>query len=223
MLVKEKNVIPFKTDLEWSIVGALPEMLQTAYGSLSQGLQLQKGDLILVRGGSSTVGLTASVLAHRLGARVIATTRQETKLAKLKELGVDYTVLDDGNFETKVKEIAPNGIDKVLELVGFSALFQDMRFLKQGGYACFTGALAGKWTMNNFSPFMIPTGVYLTSYAGEAKDLPIEYFQHILDLIAEGKLTLPIAKVYHGLEEVGKAQNNLESGKFSGKHVVVLD
>ncbi|WP_318241065.1 hypothetical protein [Limosilactobacillus avistercoris] len=36
------------------------------------------------------------------------------------------------------------------------------------------------------------------------------------------KLTVPIAKVYHGLNEVGQAQANLESGTFSGKHVVVL-
>lgn len=51
MLVKEENLIPFESDLDWSILGALPEMLQTAYGSISQGLHVQSGDLFLVRGG----------------------------------------------------------------------------------------------------------------------------------------------------------------------------
>ena len=222
MLIKEKNLIPFDSDLDWSIIGALPEMLQTAYGSISQGLHVQKGDRLLVRGGSSTVGLMASVLAHHMGAEVIATTRNEHKLDTMKKLGIYHPVLDDQQFVDRVKAIAPDKVDKVLELVGFSTLFQDMRLVKEGGLTCFTGALGGQWTLDNFSPFMIPTGVYLTSYAGEAKDLPTKYFNHILKLVVDRQLAVPIAKVYHGLGEVGQAQANLESGKFSGKHVVVL-
>ncbi|MBB1079575.1 zinc-binding dehydrogenase [Limosilactobacillus sp. STM2_1] len=222
MLIKEKNLIPFESNLDWSILGALPEMLQTSYGSLMQGLQLEKGDLLLVRGGSSTVGLMSSVLAHQMGAKVIASTRNQAKLSEMEKLGIDYPVLDDQDFVKRVNKIAPHKVDKVLELVGFTTLFQDMKLIKQGGFVCFTGALGGQWTLNNFSPFMIPTGVFLTSYAGEAKDLPTKYFSHVLKLIEEKKLVVPIAKVYHGLDEVGAAQANLESGKFSGKHVVVL-
>jgi NADPH2:quinone reductase len=222
MLIKESNLIPFDSDLDWSVVGALPEMLQTAYGSITQGLHIQAGDSLLVRGGSSTVGLMASVLAHHMGAKVIATTRNAAKLEAMQKLGIDYPVLDDQDFADRVKKVAPTKVDKVLELVGFSTLFQDMRLVKEGGLTCFTGALGGQWTLDNFSPFMIPTGVFLTSYAGEAKDLPAKYFSHVLKLVEEGKLTVPIAKVYHGLDEVGQAQANLESGKFSGKHVVVL-
>ena len=218
MLVKEENLIPFESDLDWSILGALPEMLQTAYGSISQGLHVQSGDLLLVRGGSSTVGLVASVLARHMGVKVNATTRNAAKLTTMKELGIDYPVLDDQDFVSRVQKIAPNKVDKALELVGISILFQDMGLVKDGGLACFTGALGGQWTLDNFSPFMIPTRVYLTSYAGEAKDLPAEYFSHVLNMIEE----VPIAKVYNGLGEVGQAQANLESGKFSGKHVVVL-
>ena len=222
MLIKEQNLIPFESNLDWSILGALPEMLQTAYGSISQGLHMQKGEFLLIRGGSSTVGLMAGALAHHMGAKVIATTRNEGKLTTMKKLGIDYPVLDDQDFTNRVKKIAPDKVDKVLELVGFSTLFQDMGLVKAGGLTCFTGALGGQWTLDNFSPFMIPTGVYLTSYAGEAKDLPTKHFDHVLKLIENHQLTIPIAKVYHGLAEVGQAQANLESGKFSGKHVVVL-
>lgn len=222
MLIKEKNIIPINSDLDWATIGALPEMLQTAYGSLVQGLQLKKGDTLLIRGGSSTVGLMASVLARHMGAKVISTTRSKAKLEEMKKLKVDYPVLDDKNFAKHVREIVPSKLDKVLELVGFSTLFQDMRLVKEGGLTCFTGALGGQWTLDNFSPFMIPTGVFLTSYAGEAKDLPADVFNKVLNLIENGEMKAPIAKAYHGLESVGEAQANLESGKFSGKHVVVL-
>lgn len=69
---------------------------------------------------------------------------------------------------------------------------------------------------------MIPTGVFLTSYAGGANDLPASIFNDILKSIENQEITVPIAKVYHGLGEVVQAQTNLESGKYIGKHVVVL-
>src|SRR5256885_9796350 len=63
------QVIPIRTDLPWEVVGALPEMLQTAYGSLTVGLDLQHGESLLIRGGTSSVGLAAAALAREMGRR----------------------------------------------------------------------------------------------------------------------------------------------------------
>jgi NADPH:quinone reductase-like Zn-dependent oxidoreductase len=204
VLVKEENIIPLETNLGWEIIGALPEMLQTAYGSLTTGLKLKKGDLLLIRGGTSTVGLMALILAKRLGATVITTNRKIEKLEKLRYYGADYALLDNQEIKKEIKKIAPQGVDKVLELVGFTTLFQDMGLTRQGGQVCFTGALAGQWTLDGFSPFMIPTGVFLTSYAGEANDLPASVFNDVLKSVESQEIAVPIAKVYHGLEEVSQ-------------------
>ncbi|MCD7117878.1 zinc-binding dehydrogenase [Limosilactobacillus albertensis] len=223
MMVKEENVIPLQTDLPWDVIGAMPEMLQTAYGSLTEGLQVRSGDTLLIRGGSSTVGLMAIVVGKMLGARVVATTRQNKKIAELNFYGADEVVIDDSMIAATISRIVPEGFDKALELVGVTTLFQDMDFLRDNGLLCFTGALAGKWTIENFSPFLIPKGKYLTSYDGGTNDLPAKVFNKVLAQVASGEVKVPIAKVYHGLEEVGQAQENLESGKYLGKHVVVLD
>ena len=222
MLVKEENVIPFESSLSWDVIGALPEMLQTAYGSLTQGLQLKQEDILLIHGGTSTVGMMAAVLANQMGVKVISTTRKADKISDLKKIGITYPLLDDEQLSDNVRKIAPKGIDKIFELVGFTMLFKDMQLLKKGGLTCFTGALDGEWSLDDFSPFMIPTGTFLTSYAGDAQDLPAEALARVLQSIENNNLEIPIAKVYHGLEEVGEAQTNLESGKFMGKHVVVL-
>ena len=62
------------TTLEWPTLAALPEMLQTAWGSLHTALQLEPGQSLLIRGGTTSVGLAAAVLAKKHGAVVSATT-----------------------------------------------------------------------------------------------------------------------------------------------------
>jgi len=221
--VPATQVIPFETTLPWDVVGALPEMFQTAYGSLSRGLDLKPGQTLLIRGGTSTVGLSAATLAQDLGATVLSTTRGPERAGELRAAGVDHPLVDNGTIAGQVRELMPNGVDAALELVGCSVLADTLRTVRRHGTVCFTGALAGQWTIPDFTPFMIPGGVRLTSYGGEAADLPADVFAHQLQAIAAGRLNVPVAKVYHGLEQVRDAQADLESGTTPGKHVVVLD
>ncbi|WP_426497274.1 alcohol dehydrogenase catalytic domain-containing protein [Streptomyces sp. D54] len=217
------QVIPFETGLPWEVVGALPEMCQTAYGSLTTGLDLKAGQTLLIRGGTSTVGLSAATIAKDLGATVLSTTRSPARARELRAAGVEHPLVDDGTLADRVRELVPDGVDGALELVGCSALADTLRTVRRHGIVCFTGALAGQWTIPDFTPFMIPGGVRLTSYGGQAADLPPDVFAHQLRAIAEGRLKVPVAKVYHGLEQVRGAQDDVESGTTPGKHVVVLD
>ena len=73
--VPAAQVIPFESGLDWATIGAVPETLQTAYGSLTVGLDAQPGDTVLIRGGTSSVGMTMAVLAKQRGMTVFATTR----------------------------------------------------------------------------------------------------------------------------------------------------
>ncbi|MFI7082486.1 alcohol dehydrogenase catalytic domain-containing protein [Streptomyces anulatus] len=221
--VPAAQVIPFETSLPWEVVGALPEMFQTAYGSLTTGLNLKAGQTLLIRGGTSTVGLSAATIAKDLGATVLSTTRSPGRAGELTAVGVDHPLVDDGTLADQVRALLPDGVDAALELVGCSVLADTLSTVRRHGTVCFTGALAGQWTIPGFTPFMIPSGVRLTSYAGEAADLPADVFAHQLQAIAAGRLKVPVAKVYHGLEQVRDAQADLESGTTPGKHVVVLD
>lgn len=221
--VPANQVIPFETGLPWEVAGALPEMFQTAYGSLATGLGLQAGQTLLIRGGTSTVGLSAATIAKDLGATVLSTTRSPDRAGELRAMGVDHPLVDNGTIADQVRELMPNGVDAVLELVGCSVLADTFRTVRRHGTVCFTGALAGQWNIPDFTPFMIPSGVRLTSYAGGATDLPAQVFQQHLQAVAAGRLKAPVAKVYHSLEQVREAQADVEAGTTPGKHVVLLD
>nr|WP_196788885.1 zinc-binding dehydrogenase [Streptomyces caniscabiei] len=185
---------------------------------------MRAGQTLLIRGGTSTVGLSAATIAKGLGATVLSTTRSPERAGELRAVGVDHPLVDNGTIAGQVRELMPDGVDAVLELVGCSVLADTFRTVRRHGTVCFTGALAGQWTIPDFTPFMIPGGgVRLTAYAGEATDLPAEVFQQQLQAIADGRLKVPVAKVHHGLEQVRDAQADVEAGTTPGKHVVLLD
>ncbi len=220
-LVPENQVIPFRSGLPWEVLGQVPETLQTAYGSLTTGLDLKEGQSLLIRGGTSALGFATATLAKDLGATVFATTRQPGRIETLREHGVDHPLLDDGNIAGQVRKIAPAGVDAALELVGTPTLPDTLNATRVHGTVCFSGMLSDQWTISNFYPIgYLPTGVRLTAYGGEADDLPASVLQRHLDRIADGEATLGPAKVY-AMDEIRQAHDDLEHNRTAGKLVVL--
>jgi NADPH2:quinone reductase len=220
--VPAKQVIPFRSDLDWATLGAVPEMLQTAYGSLTVGLAAQPGQSLLIRGGTSSVGLAAAILATDRGLTVFATTRRAERTAALEAIGVDHVIVDDGAVAPKVRELVPAGVDVALELVGTPTLPDTLRATALHGVVCFTGMLSNQWTVRDFYPIdYLPRGVRLTAYSGAAGDLPGAVLQTFLDDVARGRLKVPIGRAY-AFDEISTAHADMEAGNAVGKLVVVL-
>lgn len=221
VLVPASIVVPFTSTLDWATLGALPEMIQTAHGSLTTGIDVQPGQTILVRGGTSSVGLASAVLAKRRGATVIATTRSPERSDVLHAAGVDHVVVDDGMIAGAVRAIAPDGVDGAIELVGTGTLRDTLRAVRTHGTACFTGMLSNQWTVPEFYPIdFIPNGVRLTAYSGEASDLPSAVLQDVVDAIETGSLRIPIGHVY-AFDEIVTAHRDMDAGATHGKLVVL--
>ena len=114
-------------------------MLQTAYGSLFKALQLKKDETLLIRGGTTSIGLAASAIAVNHGATVISTSRNDTRTQLLKDRGARSVIIDDGNIAAKVKQESGGGVDKVLELIGTTTLLDSLQCVKPHGIVCMTG------------------------------------------------------------------------------------
>jgi NADPH:quinone reductase-like Zn-dependent oxidoreductase len=220
--VPADQVVSFRSELPWETLGAVPEMLQTAYGSLEIGLQAAARQTILIRGGSSSVGLALAALAKLRGLTVLSTTRSEARRALLESVGVDHVLIDTGEVAAAVRELVPGGVDGAVELVGVDVMRDTLRSTRAGGVVCFTGMLSDQWTIPEFYPMdWLPNGVRLTAYSGEASDLPASALQDFLDAVAAGRAVVPIGRVYR-LEEIAQAHHDLEANAVGGKAVVLL-
>lgn len=215
------QVLEVHTGLDDAVLGAVPEMLQTAYGSLTVGLDAQPGETLLIRGGTSSIGLATAGLAKRRGMRVFSTTRDLARTPLLESVGVDHVVLDDGAVGPRVRAILPGGVDRALELVGTPTLPDTLAAVRVHGVACMSGMLSNVWTIPDFYPIAyLPRGVRLAGYGGDASDLPAEVLQGFLDDVAAGRATVPLSRTF-SLEELPEAHRVMESGHAGGKLVVL--
>jgi NADPH:quinone reductase-like Zn-dependent oxidoreductase len=219
--VRASQVIAFRSELDWATLGAVPEMLQTSYGSLTVGLDTQPGESLLIRGGTSSVGMATAVLAKRRRLTVLSTTRNPGKTDALRDVGVEHVLIDAGDVAAYVREIVPEGVDKALELVGTPTLPDTLRATRVHGVVCFTGMLSNQWTVRDFYPIdYLPRGVRLAAYGGEASDLPAEVLQQFLDDVGAGAARVPVGRIY-AFDEIVEAHRAMEAGTAVGKLVVL--
>ena len=132
-LVPLQIVFPFQSNLSWDILGAIPEMFQTVSGSLHQALEIQSGETLLIRGGTSSIGMLACQLAKTKGLTVISTTRNLDKENELKKNGSDHVIIDNGSVHHSIRKIYPEGVHKVLELIGTRTLKDSLQCIAPKG------------------------------------------------------------------------------------------
>ncbi len=123
----------------------VPVPFGTADDALFEFGRLQPGETVLVHAGASGVGIAAIQLAHRAGARVLATASSTARLDRLHELGldhgIDYSTVD---FADEVRRLTEGkGADVIVDSVGGSTLQKSLQCLAYRG-RCITFGDAGR-------------------------------------------------------------------------------
>lgn len=201
---------------------AIPETYFTAFGSLFECLDLKKDDVLLIRGGTSAAGLSAIQLAKAIGCTILATSRNEDGINKLKDLGVDYAIIDNGEISPEILKIFPEGIEKILDFIGASSLKDSMKALKFRGIICVTGLLGGEDYIKDFDPITgVPNGRYLTGfYSNYPSQKTID---EMFEFIIGHNIKPNISKVFNSLKDMPEAHKLMESNEAKGKIVFKLE
>jgi NADPH:quinone reductase-like Zn-dependent oxidoreductase len=128
--------------------------------------------------------------------------------------------VDDGSIADKARAIYPNGFDRVLELVGATTLLDSLQAARRGGIVCMTGILGGGWALAEFRPMAdVPTGVKLTSYAGESSDITAAQLQEYVSLVESGELELKLGPSFP-FEKLQEAHTTMDENTAGGKIVM---
>jgi NADPH:quinone reductase len=224
-LVPRERVLPLRTALPWDVLAALPETYLTAWGSLAEAMAVEAGQTLLIRGGTSSVGMAAASLAKGMGLRVTATTRDAAKADALRENGADDVIIDTGRIAEEVARRVPGGVDRLLELIGPVTLLDSLRAVRPRGIVCHTGLLGNVWVMERFEPLEdIPSTVKLTTYHSGTTSAArsTAALQEIVDAVAAGRYRANLERRFR-FDEIVAAHRFMEENRGSGKLVVAVD
>jgi NADPH:quinone reductase-like Zn-dependent oxidoreductase len=235
-LLPNSLLMPVTTTLPWDILAALPETYLTAQGSLDALGIVPGGGRLLIRGGTSSVGMAAASIASGYGLEIAATTRRQAKVGALTAAGVAHVLVDDGETQPprlslttptsgrapSLHSVWPEGPDWVLDLVGASTMVESLHLVRRGGTVCVSGSLSG-WAVPDFQPVaMIPSGTKLTSFHSD--DLKGSagrtVLQRVVDEVEAGVYRPNVDRVF-GLDDIVAAHRYMENDQATGKVVVV--
>jgi len=223
-LLPNSLLMPVTTTLPWDVLAALPETYLTAQGSLNAlGIEPGGPGRLLIRGGTSSVGMAAASIASGYGVETAATTRRPGKTGALTAAGVGYALVDDGgSLAASVHAVWPEGPDHVLDLVGTSTAADSLHLVRRGGTVCMTGSLSG-WVIPDFEPIaMIPSGTRLTAFHSDTlKGSPgTTVLQRVIREVEADVYRPNIDRIF-GLADIVAAHRYMENNEATGKLVVV--
>jgi NADPH:quinone reductase-like Zn-dependent oxidoreductase len=223
-LLPNSLLIPVTTTLGWDVLAALPETYLTAQGSLD-ALGVGPGDRgrLLIRGGTSSVGMAAASIASGYGVETAATTRRPDRTGALTAAGAGVVFVDDGeSLAARVHAIWPEGPDYVLELVGARTAVDSLRLVRRGGTVCVAGSLSG-WVIPGFEPIaMIPSGTRLTAFHSDTLkgSAGAAVLQRVIREVEAGVYRPHVDRVF-GLDDIVAAHRYMEDNQAAGKLVIV--
>ena len=127
--------LPSPANLSDVEAASLPETFFTVWSNVFDRARLQRGETLLVHGGSSGIGVTAIQLAKASGATVIVTVGSADKAAACRVLGADDAIdYKSQDFVAEVQRITGGkGADVVLDMVAGDYIARDIQCLAEDG------------------------------------------------------------------------------------------
>lgn len=196
----------------------------TAYVALVRCGVLQPDEWLLVHGAAGGVGLAAVDLGKALGARVIAASASDEKLAVIaREYQPDATINVTKGFREKVKELTGGGADVIYDPVGGDIFDESTRCIAFGGRLLVIGFASGRIAtvptniplIKGFSVVGVRAGEYGRRYPERGE----ENFDAIWELAEAGRLK-PHVHAALPLPQWREAFETMRNRKLVGRVVI---
>lgn len=202
LVVADVNQIVRKpSGMPWEEAAVLSASGQTAATAMKE-LRVGKGDTVLIHAAAGGVGTVAVQLAHLRGAAKVIGTASLGNHEYLRSLGAIPVSYGEGMVD-RIRAIAPEGLDAVLDAIGGSALDASVALAKSRERIVTIADPASRFGVR-----------FIRSTRSQAQ------LQQLVDLYAAGKLKLSIWKSFP-LADAARAHREVEAGHVRGKVVLV--
>jgi NADPH:quinone reductase len=197
----------------------------TSYCALRSIAGVKHGDRVVVLGAGGGVGLAAVELAAVLGCDVLAAASSDDKLAICRQRGAAHTVnYDTGDLRAAMKEMAPDGVDVVIDPVGGRYSELALRSTTWGGRFVTLGYAAGEIPRIPLNLVLLKgvviKGYELRTFAKFSPDEAARDERELMDLVASGRV-LPHVSARYGLDDVAAALHDVADRRAVGKVLIV--
>jgi NADPH2:quinone reductase len=226
---------PFGTAADYTVVPLRQAILLPAAASMEQGACLGipgitayravqvAGDLVgktvLVQGGAGAVGTCAVQLAHRAGARVIATGRTKRSMDIAIENGADHVLLLDDALARSVQTIAPDGVDHIVEVAFGENIGLDLDLLAVGGSIAAYATHAATPQIPFWELLFKNVSIHLIGSDDVPADIKVDAAHALNRAIENGWTGLRIAERF-ALDDIAGAHERMERGALDGRIVL---
>jgi len=225
----EACALPVPGPLSLVEAAAIPETFFTVWHNVFERGGLKSGETLLVHGGSSGIGTTASELAKAFGARVIVTAGSAVKCQRCLALGADYAVnYRSEDFVAAAKAATGGkGVEVVLDMVGGDYIERNYEAAAVEGRIVQIAFQGGPRANVDFRRLMLKrlhhTGSTLRARSVNEKAAIAQAIeQQVWPLIAAGKVKPVIDRTFP-LEQAGAAHALMETSSHIGKIVLTLE
>ena len=203
--VPEKNVFKIPNDIEWELAASLPVTTITPYHALKEAT-LKVNESLLIFGASGNTGAMAIQFGKKMGAKVIAVSKDEW----VKDFGADYVIDDYDKVTEKVNELTQGKmVDVVLNSLGVGTWDSSFASVGVNGRLVTFGGLTGADVKLNVQSLYSNQVKLVGSTGGTRNDL-----REIIEMSKE--LKIRVWKKFK-LDEVKEALQGLFSKERDGR------
>jgi NADPH:quinone reductase len=216
--LKQVAILPAGVPLEQGACLGIPGI--TAHRAVHVGGSV-KGRTVLVQGGAGSVGACAVQLAHRAGARVIASCRGEADKPIALQAGADEVVLTSGHLAERIKALAPDGIHHVVEVAFGANIKTDTEVLAQGGSIATYATNAPMPEIPVWELVFINARLFFVGSDDVPTEAKMEAARALNEALEAGWKGLAIAEIVP-LDQIARAHELVERPAKPGRVIVAL-
>ncbi len=228
--VPSPQVLPIPSNWNFVEAATLPENLFTVFDNLVTRAGLEKGNSVLIHGGTSGIGSTAIMLSRALGAIPFATAGSDAKCKACLELGAQAAInYKQTDFVAEIDRLTSGrGVDIVLDLIGGPYLDQNLDCLALEGRITIVSTQGGRTGQLDIGKLMHKRGRIMGSTmrvrtAEQKGEVARRLFSDVWPLLAAKDPIRPVIDSTFPLADAHLAHARMEEGSHIGKIVLVTE